>query len=74
MVSRYSDSFSGERMRSICSVSVAALSSDSGVLSWCDTWATKSVCICASSVERRWACTVKPRATSISTIDSTVGQ
>ena len=29
----YAASFSGERMRSICSVSVAALSSESGVLS-----------------------------------------
>ena len=74
MVSRYSASFSGERMRSICSVSVAALSSDNGVFSWCDTCATKSVCIRASSADRRCACTVSPSATSISSIDSTVGQ
>ena len=67
-------SCSGDRTRCICSVSVAALSADSGVLSWCETWATKSRCIPASSSERRWACHVKPSATSISAMVTTVGQ
>ena len=67
-------SFSGDRMRSICSVSVAALSSDSGVFSWCETWATKSVCMRASSAERRCACTVRPSATSMSSTENAVGQ
>ena len=74
MVSRYSLSFSGDRTRSICSVSVAALSSDNGVFSWCETWATKSVCISASSADRRCACTVRTSATSISATDMSVGQ
>ena len=64
----------GERARSIDKVSVAALSSESGVLSWCDTCETKSDCIRASSAARPLAITVSPRATSIRTTDKTVGQ
>ena len=74
MMPRYCASFSGDRTRSIAIVSVAALSSDSGVLSWCDTCEMKSACMRVRSAARRLACTVSPRATSISSTERTVGQ
>ena len=69
-ISTYFASVSGVLTRSSATVSATALNSETGVLSWCDTCATKSACMRATCAARWRLLIAITSATSMSRIES----